>query len=198
MERPILDFFIAIGNNMDDELGEYKVFNIVSDPKIKNGRVILNLRAVDVNVRRNGSFYLFNLILNRPNIVGRLDLDKRRDCAVDEQNFFSAKDGKPSVWFAFPDTFEQLPMMLKQNKFFGTSLRLAYLQKLSVELQEQTLREQGYQQAEINDILSQSQTKLNEFILKTVNDYTQVNEQNLKKGSPKDEQKPDEQGGKFY
>ena len=199
MEKGVNDFFVACGNNMDAELETFKLFGVVRDPKTKNGRVIYGLRAVDVNVHRGGGFYFLNLLFGRPNVVGKLDLDRLRECTVDEFNNLLLKEGKPSVFLGLPDRFEDLPLSVKINPVWGTSLKLGYLQMQSKRLQEEILLEAGFQQAEIQDILSQSQTKLNEFIIKSFSDYASATESQLKSQvKPVGEQKSEDVGGKFY
>lgn len=174
MDRVISDFFVAGGNDMDAELDSFHLFVMADDLRIKNNRVILRLKARDVSVRKSGGFHLVQ------DILGRGDLDRVRECTVDEDLFFPLREGTPSVFLGLPDTFEQLPSVIRNNRFIGVALKIAYLQKHSLDLQAQMYAEAGYQASEIQDILSQSQTKLSEFVVKQVTDMTQATENKVR------------------
>jgi hypothetical protein len=180
MDKQVSDFVVFVGNNVDAELETYKLGTIQSDPKPKNTRVLFRVKAVDVNVRRSGGFYLLNLIFGRPNVVGKFDLDRVREATASESNTFVIKVGKPAMYLCLPDRFDDLPSDIKNSPVWSSVFKLGYLAQGSRELQEETLREAGYQSAEIQDILSQSQSKLNEFIMKQFSDYSQATEQGLK------------------
>lgn len=188
VDRVINDFVVVLGNDVDGELESFKLFNVVENPRIKNGRVFLGLKARDVEVRKSGGFHFVQTVL------GRADLDRKRTCAVDEDLFFSIKDGKPNMFLALPDDWDKLPNSIKNNRFVGQALKMAYLQKKSLDLQAQSLIDAGYQSAEINDILSQSQSKLNDFVMKQFNAYSQEQQTSLEKQIKPTEEKTSERG----
>ena len=43
METIVYDFLIVVGNNLDEELGTYRLFNVMSDPRVKNRRIMFQL-----------------------------------------------------------------------------------------------------------------------------------------------------------
>jgi len=94
VDVPINDFVLTLGNDMDKELESFHLFSIISDPKVINGRVLLDLRARDVNVRRAGGWYFTNLIMGRQPIIGTLDLNKKRTVTVEEDHYLCIKNGK--------------------------------------------------------------------------------------------------------
>lgn len=201
MDKPINDFAVIMGNNMDDELETYKLFTIEQDPKMKNNRVLLTLRAKDVPVRRTGGWFLMRWFFRLPFIANQMDLMKKREVSVADDLYLPIKDGKPSISLALPDTYDKLPLSVKQHPILGALFKMFYDARDSRMNAEEILKEAGYQQSEINDLLSQSQTRLNEFMIKNVQDWTQGLENSMKQKatSPKgEEQKPQAGGINYY
>jgi hypothetical protein len=189
MEQPILDFVIMMGDDMDSELDTYHLFRIINDPKPKNGRVLLQLQAVDVGVRKSGGFYWLKAMTGQPLIANGLDLGKRREVSVAQDLMFVIKQGKPMVFGVYPDDYEKLPKELKDNQTWALLFKMFYLARKSLKVKEEIMEELGYQKSEIDDTLAQSQTTLNNFMLKQVQDWTTATEQQLKNAPPKPQPK---------
>jgi len=185
-EREINDFVVMLADNMDAELDTFHLFTLQADPKVKNRRIILSLQAVDVPVRRSGGFYFFKALTGQPLVANKVELDKRREVSVGQNFFLLVKAGKPNVYAVFPDDFDQLPQSLKEHSILGALFKMMYLAVKSNQLKEEIMAEAGIQASEIEDILSQSQTRLSETMMKMVQDWTQATENQLKqnKGAP--------------
>jgi len=183
-QRQILDFVIIVGNNVDDELETYKILNLVQDPKHKNGRVLLTLQARDVPIRKSGGWYFLNLLTGRHHVVGALDLERKREVSVAEDLFIQIKAGKPNVFLAFADERDKLPKGFKDNQLMDMLWNMFYVMRKKKEEQEEMLREAGMQQSEIQDLLTQSQTRLNDFIFKQMQSYNSALENQIRSGKP--------------
>ena len=191
VERTIQDFVITVGDDMDAELETYKLFAIVGDVRPKNRNVSLPLQARDVNVRRAGGWYFLNLLLGRKPVVGSIELDKKREVSVGEDLFIQIKTGKPSVFLAFPDTYDKLPKGFKDNEAMALLWKMFFQMRDSRRELEDTMKESGWQQREIQDRLSQSQTMLNDFMFKQFQSFQAVMEKQVKTGAPPEAQKDD-------
>jgi hypothetical protein len=121
-----------------------------------------------VNVRRGGGFYFLNRILGRQPIIGVLDLNKEREVTVDEAHFIQISVGNPSSFIVLPDTFEQLPKGVKEQKLLSMLFRMYYELLQSLKAQEEFMLQSGFQRNEIMDRLSQSQTMYMESISKQI------------------------------
>lgn len=180
MEKQIEPILVLFGNNFDDELETYKVFNQIDDPKIKNERAYFSVVARDVPVRRPQGLTFMNWMLGRPTIIGKLELDKKRSFTIKQDLVFPIKMGTPSVTMVFPDNFDNLPESFKNHKFFGSGIKVAYLEMESVIAQAELMKEAGYQETEILDKLSQSQTQAHEYMLKQFQQFSQQQTEDLK------------------
>jgi len=195
MEKPIEPIILTFGDSFDDELETYKLFNSIDDLKIKNGRAYFSVMARDVPVRRASGITFINWIFGRPTIIGKLELDKKRSFTNKQDLVFPIKNGTPNVSVVFPDRFDNLPESFKNHRFLGNAIKLGYLEMDSVVAQAELMREAGYQETEIADKLSQSQTQLNEFI---VNTYQQFSQQQTDQLKTELKEKPKENKEGFY
>lgn len=195
VENQINDFCVVAGNQVGGELETYRLFNIVSDPRSMNGRVLLTLKACDVNVHRAGGWYLANKMFGRQPVVGALDLNKKRETTVSERLFIPIKLGKPSIFLALPDEYAKLPKGIKDDPMLALLFEMFYRLIENEEMQKQMLVQAGLKDSEIQDRLSQSQTMLNEFMLRQVEQFQ--NMQNPELGKDKKEP-PREQPGYQY
>jgi hypothetical protein len=199
-QRQILDFVIIVGNNVDDELETYKILNIMQDPKHKNGRVLLTLQARDVPIRKSGGWYFFNLLTGRHHVVGSLDLERKREVSIAEDLFLQIKVGKPNVFLAFADERNKLPKGFKDNPLMDMLWDMFFAMRKNKEEQAEMLREAGMQQSEIQDLLTQSQTRLQDYMKNYIQSYNAAFENQIKSGGrPGPPPPPEEQKkGGFY
>lgn len=195
MEKEIHNFIVVVGNNVDEELEGYKLFTVNGDLKVKNQNILANLQARDVNVVRSAGRTFWNLVTGKPTVQGGLELDKIRQANFKEELFFIIKQGKPAVGLAFPDRFEDLPESLKKHKYLGTALKLTYMQMQAINQQRELLEEAGFNQTEIWDKLTQSQTKATEYINKMIQDLTNNQQKAITKET---EEKKKREEGELY
>lgn len=183
MERTILDFYIVFGNSRSNAgaLSTYRIFRAVSDPEIMNGRMVCNLQAVDVPVRRSGAWWFFKKLFGQQTIYGGLDLEQVRRASFSASNVYQIKIGKPNVYICYPDDFEDLPESIKKDETEATLNRLKYMSKQSEQLRLQIMSDAGLQKTEQQDIMAQSVTKFNQFITSTVRQFNEEQESELKK-----------------
>jgi hypothetical protein len=198
MDREINDFFIALGDDMDSELETHKLFTQQADPIVKNRRIIFEIRAVDVPVRRGGGFYFFKMLTGQPLVANKFALDKKRKVGVAQDLCFDIKRGKPAITVAFPDSYDKLPQSLKEHPILGMALKMTYLARQSNQLQEDIMQEAGIQQSEIEDRLSQSQTRLNDFMLKQISDYNAMMESQVRQNKALPVPQPKEGNINYY
>lgn len=198
-DLPINDFLVVVGNNMDEELGTHRLFNIMADPKVKNRRILFQLQARDVPVRRRGGWYFFNLILGRKPIIGSTDLSQMRELSVAEDMVLQVKSGKPNIYVVFAESLENMPKTFKDDVRWKTVLQMLFLMRQNEEALAELYGSANLQQTEIQDRLSQSQTMLNDFVIKQMQNFQQAFEQTERKKLVEGDQGQQPQQGKgFY
>ncbi len=80
----------------------------------------------------------------------------------------------------------------------STQWKVYYQMRKVRQEQEQILLEAGYQQSEIQDLLTQSQTKLNDFVFKQIDNFKKSQEGDLKKQIENNTINPDQGGRDAY
>lgn len=178
---PINDFILVIGNNMDEELETFRLFNIMSDPKVKNHRVLFQLQARDLPVRRRGGWYFFNLLLGRRPIIGKYELAKMREMSVAEDLVFQIKSGKPNIYVVFAESLENMPKAFKDDVRMRTFLQMFFLMRQNEESLAELYASANLQQTEIQDRLSQSQTMVSKFVTEQMQQYAESMQQTERK-----------------
>jgi len=84
------------------------------------------------------------------------------------------------------------------NPAMSTQWKVYYQMRKVRQEQEQILLEAGYQQSEIQDLLTQSQTKLNDFVFKQIDNFKKSQEGDLKKQIENNTINPDQGGRDAY
>ena len=183
MEKPVLDFVVVCGNSRANAgaLSTYRIHRMISDPDVMNGRMVSSLNAVDVPVRKSGGWWFFRKLFGQQTIAGGLDLEQPRRASFTASSVYQIKIGKPNVYIAYPDEFEDLPESFKKDELFATLWRLWYDAKKSEQTKIQILNDAGIQKTEQQDILAQSNSKFIQYLTGTVKQFNDTSITDLKK-----------------
>jgi hypothetical protein len=200
MEKPLLDFFVVLGNSRANatQLSTFRIHRVISDPEIMNGRMICTFNAVDVPIRKSGGWWFVKKLFGQQTIAGGLDLEMVRRASFNAGYVHQIKIGKPNVYLAFPDEFDDLPEAMKKDEMLNTLFKLYYMAKQSEQLRAQILSDAGIQKTEQQDILAQSVTKFNQFVTNTVKQFNEQETDDLKKRLQGGEQQQPQQPKQGY
>ena len=195
-KNQILDFYEVFGNSRANAsaLGTYRIHRAISDPEIMNGRMICMFNAVDVPVRKSGGWWFFKKLFGQQTVAGGLDLEQNRRASFNAGSVYQIKIGKPNVYWALPDEFEDLPESIKKDELLATLFRLWYDAKKSEQIKIQILNDAGIQKTEQQDIMAQSNAKFIQYVTGTVKQFNDASINELKK----DVANPDAQPKKEY
>ena len=195
MEKPVLDFVVVLGNSRANasSLSTFRIHRMIADPEIMNSRMICNLNAVDVPIRKSGGWWFAKKLFGQQTIAGGIDLEQVRRASFNAGYVHQIKIGKPNVYLAFPDEFDDLPESIKKDEMLNTLFRLYYMAKQSESLRLQIMSDAGIQKTEQQDIMAQSVTKFNQFVTSTVRQFNEQETDELKKklsGAEQQQQQP--------
>jgi hypothetical protein len=140
--------------------------------------------------------------LGRRHIVGKVDLSQMRELSVPEDMVLPIKLGKPSVYVVFAERKESLPKAFKDDRRWRMTFDLLYMARANEQALAELYESANLQQTEIQDRLSQSQTMLNDFVIKQMQNFQQALEQGERKklldASAQQQQQQQRQQGGFY